>query len=115
MWTYVSGYTDDLSHPELNCPCAATPGPDPPAFVGDHYYCESGATGQVGNEYFTADILWDGYGCHHANNNCCTNADMPWFFQQFSRSVNDIVAARICHSAFGHGITLMKGTKLYIQ
>ena len=85
MWTYVVGGSDDYNYPDYNCPCAATLGPDPPAFVGNHYYCESGDTG-TGNHsaYFTADPLWDGDGCYHTNNNCCTNPDMPWFFRQFS-------------------------------
>ena len=39
--------SDDGNYPDYNCPCAATPGPDPPAFVGDYYYCESGDTGGV--------------------------------------------------------------------
>ena len=67
VWTYATGLSDDYNYPNWNCPCAATPGPDPPAFVGDHYYCESGDTGTyVLNEYYTSDMLWDGYGCHHA-------------------------------------------------
>ena len=85
VWTYAVGISDDGNYPNWNCPCAATPGPDPPAFVGDHYYCESGDTGDYDNNaYYTSDMLWDGSGCHHANNNCCTNPDMPWFFRQFS-------------------------------
>jgi len=28
-----------------HCPCAAVPGPAPPAFVGEYYYCEVGNNG----------------------------------------------------------------------
>ena len=46
VWTYATGFSDDGNFPEYNCPCAAVPGIDPPAFVGHHYYCESGDTGE---------------------------------------------------------------------
>ena len=118
VWTYAVGYSDDGDHPDHNCPCAATPGPDPPAFVGDHYYYESGNTGSPpsSDEHYTSDTLWDGYGCHHANNNCCTNPDMPWFFRQFSYSINDDVEARLCHSvSFSYEDILVESIELYIQ
>ena len=97
--------------------CAATPGLDPSAFVGNHYYCESGNTGTYSqNKHYTSDVLWDGYGCHHADNNCCTNPDMPWFFRQFSRSMHDYLEARICNSeSFSDEHTLVKSMELYIQ
>ena len=59
--------------------CDATPGLDPPAIaiVGDHYYYEPGSTGSASNnEYYTSDMLWERYGCHHAKNNYCTKPDM---------------------------------------
>ena len=45
VWTYAVGLSDDYNYPCCNCPCAKHPGPDPPPFVGSHYYCESGNTG----------------------------------------------------------------------
>ena len=117
VWTYAVGLSDDGNYGTTNCPCAATPGPDPPAFVGDHYYCESGNTGTYhSDDYHTSDMLWDGYGCHHANNNCCTNADMPWFFRQFSRPMQDYLEARICTNVeFSNEHTLVESIELYIQ
>ena len=117
VWTYAVGASDEYNYLYNNCPCAPTPGPDPPAFVGDYYYCESGNTGTVStSEYYTSDMLWDGYGCHHANNNCCTNPDMPWFFRQFSRSMQDYLEARICTDmGFSDEDTLVESIELYIQ
>ena len=67
MWTYVIGLSDDFYYPDFNYPCTAIPGPDPPDFVDDHYYCESDNTGTFStDEHYTSDVLWDGYGCHHA-------------------------------------------------
>ena len=118
VWTYAVGFSDNYNYPDYNCPCAAIPGPNPPAFVGNHYYCESGTAkhSSSSNDYLTSDMLWDGYGCHHTGNNCCTNPDMPWFFQQFSRSIHDYLEARICsRDGFNTGDTLVENIALYIQ
>ena len=117
VWTYAVGLSDNENYPGYNCPCAATSGPDPPSFVGDHYYCESGSVGTPsGGDYYTSDVLWDGYGCHHDSNNCCTNPDMPWFFRQFPYSVDDYLEARICRvNSFVGEDTLVESIKLYIQ
>ena len=29
LWTYAVGLSDVYKYPQLNCPCAKTPGPDP--------------------------------------------------------------------------------------
>ena len=117
VWTYAASLSDDGDYPEWNCPCAATPGPDPPAFVGNHYYCEAGNTGTFDRDtYHTSDQLWDGDGCHHANNNCCTNPDMPWFFRQFALPMQDYLEARICKRIdFSYEDTLVESIELYVQ
>ena len=117
VWTYANGLSDDYTDPRWNCPCAAPAGPDPPAFVGNHYYCESGDTGTWEHEiYYPTDPLWDGYGCHHSNNNCCTNPDMPWFFRQFSLPKDGYLEARICQrDPFPTQDTLVESIELYVQ
>ena len=42
VWTYAIGLRDNNGsvHTPFNCPCAKYPGPDPPPYVGNHYYCE---------------------------------------------------------------------------
>ena len=117
VWTYASGSSDDYNSASHTCPCAAIPGPDPSAFVGNHYYCESGNTGiHDFNNYYTSDMLWDGYGCYHDKNNCCTNPNMPWFFRQFSLSIQDYLEARICHNSnFNTESILVESIELYVQ
>ena len=97
VWTYVVGCSDDDIHATSNCPCAAVPGPAPPSFVGEHYYCESGNKGPF--EYgvhYTDDPLWDGAGCFHDNNNCCTNVGLPWFYREFPTTQHEDIEVRIC-------------------
>ena len=80
VWTYAVGISDDGSSQASHyCPCAATKGADPPSFVSDHYYCESGdIAGADANGYYTTDQLWDGLDCSDSVN-CCAHPDMPWF------------------------------------
>ena len=64
----------------------------------------------------TSVMLWDGYGCYHANNNCCNNPDISWFYRKFSHSMNDYLEANICHiNPFGNDDTLVESIELYIQ
>ena len=118
VWTYASGLSDNWSYPSYNCPCAHVSGPDPPSFVGNNYYCESGNTGTYSlSTYYTTDVLWDMKNCVGTNNNCCTNPDMPWFFRQFARNMQGVnLEARICHShSFANEATLVERLELYVQ
>ena len=101
MWTYAVGLSDDYNYPKYNCPCATVPGPSPPAFVGNDYYCESGDVGTADvNSYYLSDPLWDGSGCT-AGNGCCAQIGMPWFHRKLPVPVADDFEVRICKSE-GH-------------
>ena len=116
MWTYAVGLNDDGHYPDWNCPCATIPGPDSPAFVGHHYYCESGSIKGFSSVFYTSDILWDRYRCYNAENDCCTNPDMPWFFWKFLYSMQDYLEVRVCHKyLFNNGDTVVEGIELYIR
>ena len=79
-----------------NCPCATHPGPPPPAFVGNDYYCESGDVGtHEGPPYYLSDPLWDGAGCTQGNG-CCAKIGMPWFYRRLPMSVTKNFEVRIC-------------------
>ena len=97
VWTYAVGISDDYNYPLWNCPCATYPGPAPPSFVNDHYYCESGATGQWegNNHVFIDDPLWDGAGCG-TGNNCCSQPGMPWFCRTLPQEVEEDIEVRLC-------------------
>ena len=78
VWTYASGLSHDYSYNKFNCPCATTAGPNPPAFVGTDYYCESGNVGVFeSSNYYLSDPLWDGNGCTNGNG-CCAQIGMPY-------------------------------------
>ena len=96
IWTYAVGLSDDYNYGGTNnCPCAKYPGPSPPSFVRDHYYCESGNTGVHENIVYTNDPLWDGEGCG-AGNNCCSQSGMPWFCRELPMETDDDIEVRLC-------------------
>ena len=98
VWTYAAGLSDDYDYPNWNCPCATHPGPPPPAFVGNHYYCESGDVGTYKSPlYYLQDPLWDGAGCG-TGNGCCAQIGMPWFYRKLPVCVDDDFEVRICKS-----------------
>ena len=101
VWTYAVGLSDDYDYPNYNCPCATHPGPSPPAFVGNDYYCESGDVGTYTSApYYLSDALWDGNGCG-ASNGCCAQVGMPWFYRKLPVPVADDFEIRICKNE-GH-------------
>jgi len=117
VWTYAAGLSDDYKLNYLdNCPCAKHPGRAPPAFVGNHYYCESGNTGPYElKPYYTSDPLWDGSGCL-ANNNCCANTDQPWFFRQMFMKKQDYIEVRMCNDqGYPDESAVVEQIQLYVQ
>ena len=112
VWTYAVGLSDDDNSTHANCPCAKYPGPDPPVYVGNHYYCESGYNTA---ELDTEDILWDGAGCL-PENSCCYDAGMPWFFRQFPLTTTGDIEVRICRDqAFSNEGVAVEQLQLYAQ
>ena len=118
VWTYAAGISDSGSNVASRyCPCAAVRGGGSPnAFVGDHYYCESGDVGGPDeNAYYTTDPLWDGLDCS-LSVDCCANPDMPWFLRQFATAQETFIEARICRNEpFSNEDTLVEMVELYIQ
>ena len=116
VWTYAVGLSDNENYTHVNCPCARHPGPEPPLYVGNHYYCESAITGAFDtSKLYTDDPLWDGEGCG-PENSCCYAPGMPWFFRQFPVAVNGDIEVRICHDQIldDEGVAVEQ-LQLYIQ
>ena len=118
VWTYAAGASeDDAVVARYNCPCAKYPGPDPPVYIGSHYYCESALNNRrnVTSEFFTDDPLWDGAGCP-SENNCCYDAGLPWFFRQFPVTTTGNIEVRICHDEqFSNEGVGVEQIQLYVQ
>jgi len=95
VWTYAVGLSGNFSTLTANCPCnSIAPGVPPPAFVKQHYYCESGDFGDPEfGPFYTNDPLWDGEGCE---DDCYSDVAMPWFLRQFPAAAQEDFDIRIC-------------------
>ena len=97
LWTYANGHSESGSFTEANCPCAAFSGSQPPSFVQDHYYCESGNVGVVEDHWYTEDPLWDGEGCP-TGNTCCDPPNLPWFNRAIEPPSTADIELRVCRN-----------------
>ena len=97
IWSFVATWSKD--YPQLiftRCPCASFPGPPPPTFVGDNYFCESGNSGIFENQWYLDDPLWDSQGCAKENSTTCCDRDGPWFTTTLSEEATDDIEVRAC-------------------
>ena len=99
VWTFTSGTSKDQKNRSGRCPC----GPPPfgghtsaPPFVGNHFFCESGNTGNLESQWYLTDLLWDGKGCVEEST-CCDGANRPWFYRELNGTVTESVEVRMCH------------------
>ena len=97
LWTYAVGYAESISDAlvTVHCPCAAAGGRQPPSFVQDHYYCESGNVGRAEDQWFANDPLWDGDGCP-TGNTCCDPPNLPWFNRIIDPPSTADIELRLC-------------------
>jgi hypothetical protein len=106
IWTFAAGLSETIvtggDHEKYTCPCAlngtAFRMQQPPAFVGNNYFCESGnplTSFQNTNDFqYTDDPLWDGQRCEGL---CCTDSNSPpWFSVMLPGATSDGIEVRIC-------------------
>ena len=97
IWTFIVGAQeyDKWSY----CPCGSVDSRNPPPFVGNDYYCESGCpTSPVVGKFYHNDPLWDGHQCGSIETACCNRTGIPWFYKKFNYSTTDYIEMRICLS-----------------
>lgn len=95
IWSFAS-YTSEFF---TVCPCSTGTGETTPLFVGNDYFCESGAnTNDVDNEIFNVlfedDPIWDGMGCREVEVPCCSGS--PWFYKSLPATTNADIEIRLC-------------------
>ena len=97
IWTFAAGITEGISSLDADCPCSNLRGSQPPDYVGNDYYCESGNSFDTAIEsghLYSNDPLWDGQQCE---GQCCSNGKSPpWFTVQLSNPTLDDIEVRIC-------------------
>ena len=99
IWSYVAGVHENRSNAEYVCPCSSQDAAQPPSFVGDNYYCESGnPTDTWTDGHIFIDKLWDGEQCEYEGSWCTTKKSPPWFSVELTNPTTDDIEIRICGS-----------------
>ena len=109
VWTFAGALdetsTDNYNNtflPADSCPCtnpALTWRYKIPTYVGDSYFCDTGAhtfpSDEETNKVFKDDPLWDGEGCG-GSSTCCSYNSPPWFCQHLKYHTYDDLELRLC-------------------
>ena len=117
IWTFVAAL-DETRSDSLVCPCTKNntrfTGVVPP-FIGQDYFCETGSTYQVANQFYHADPLWDGSGCGPTSN-CCGFNNPPWFCKQLSQPTTDDIEMRACtDEGTSNEYLALESVEIYVQ
>ena len=89
-----------------------------PSYVGDSYFCETGALTSTHNDYnkvYLDNPLWDGEGCG-GSSTCCSFNNPPWFCQHLNYHMSDNLELRLCsHSNSDHEDKLVSLVEIYVK
>ena len=118
IWTFAAAIDEELFYTG-QCSCVNTCNtrqPRIPSWVGNDYFCDTGAAqiATVGT-FYRDDPLWDGEGCGEYNT-CCSFNTPPWFSKQLSNATTDNIDLRICSfQSQHHQGVFVKTIELYVQ
>jgi len=117
IWSFAAGLSQVYGSRYQNeyCRCVTSSAPNPPSFVGNDYFCESGqTTTSLSRTFFANDPLWNGDGC--GSSTCCEFNNPPWFTKTLPTTTSDNIELRICiHQATGTENTPIELIELYVQ
>ena len=122
VWAYVVA---DVANPPVGytnpdmCPCTGhASAPQPPSFVGNDYYCDSGndAGGNAIERQLYNKTLWNSEGTMcSVSATCCENPDQPWFRKKLDAPTNDNIELRWCANEDLREATATERVELYIR
>lgn len=94
VWSFAAGFSSSEGFAGFRCPCAVEGATNPPDFVGNNSYCESG-TDEIPalNLFYDRNPLWDAEGCT-GGNQCCSRG--PHFFADLPENTCDPLEVRLC-------------------
>ena len=93
IWTFMSNRAEN----HRGCPCSIGSSRSILSFIGNDYFCESGAPSTPNSPYqlYTDDPLWDGEGCRSYEGPCCNAPGIPWF-HNVNPPTTDYIELRVC-------------------
>ena len=121
IWTFAAAL-DEVGYWGLwkaYCPCTNIHHPSmssqPPNFVGNDYFCDTGSELRWTHIFYPDDPLWDGAGCGQ-NNTCCSLNNPPWFLKWLPSTTTDDIEMRMCvDQGFMDEDTLIEIIELYVR
>ena len=119
IWTFACAIDEVESHNKDNsCPCIK---PEEafnsaiPSFVGQDYFCDTGARSSFQFIFYPDDPLWDGQGCE-GTSTCCEFNNPPWFCKQLPQSTTDDIELRLCDNEITNNEdTPLERVEIYIN
>ena len=103
IWTFAMAIDESPRTTSLSSRCHCIngnlrrPDTEPPSFVRDHYFCDTGSDDEnvFSSRFFFTDPLWDGAGCAFSNE-CCSFNNPPLFLRALPGSSNEDLEMRTC-------------------
>lgn len=99
IWSFAASPTETYTISNRICPCSHTgvANTNPPSFVGNDYFCETGDTGSccTSGFFYASDPLFDGQGCG-STSTCCSFNNPPWFSKELSTATTNNIEVRVC-------------------
>ena len=95
IWTYAASW----SHTgQQSCPCRESGGDEPPAYVGEHFYCSTRTEHAAYSRFkFNAtEHAWSVTDSCPIEGGCC-NSGNPWFKRNFLQASTDSLEIRLCN------------------
>ena len=94
IWSFMGGLQETVS--KSYCPCGTVIPTTAPSFVGNDYFCESGAPSPWQYKFYPNDPIWDGLGCGSIEERCCWVPGLPWFHKTLGYTTTDYIEMRLC-------------------
>ena len=116
IWTFADAISEGTYEKDHACPCSnpASIAVIPP-WVGNDYFCDSGAEQRYQTIFYPDDPLWDGEGCGPTST-CCSFNNPPWFSKQLPSLTTDDIEMRLCGINFRSSEdTRLEKIELYVQ
>ena len=95
IWSFAAALDEIQSNPSSKCPCINGVSIPIPPWVGNDYFCDSGAKEQYQFIFYPDDPLWDGESCGPTST-CCSFNNPPWFSKQLPSPTTDNIEMRLC-------------------
>ncbi len=119
IWTFASALSETnngIFHGDNYCRCITLAASQPPAFVGNDYFCESGLhTPWVPRQpriFYPSDPLWDSLNCISS---CCQLNSPPYFTKTLPAPTSDDIELRICSRFPAQADIPIDQVELYVQ